>query len=109
MTIQQEITNLVLQADDGGGHRSRSNPFDVVSTNALVPPLIQSIVKSGDTVTLVWSAITGKIYRVQYRANPNSGNWADLPGDITATAGTAMKQDTFVSATQRLYRVLVLP
>jgi hypothetical protein len=32
-----------------------------------------------------------------------------LPGDITATAGTAMKQDTFVSATQRLYRVLALP
>jgi hypothetical protein len=49
-------------------------------------------------------------YRVQYKTDLSAATWTDLPGDITATTGTASKTDTTSgSDSQRYYRVELLP
>jgi Fungalysin metallopeptidase (M36)/Calx-beta domain len=58
--------------------------------------------------TLTWSAIPGQAYRVQYTTNLNSP-WINLPGDITASGGTATKVDPAAYGPERFYQVLVLP
>jgi uncharacterized repeat protein (TIGR01451 family) len=87
--------------------------IDTKSVNILVlsRPLIESITRSGDSVTLRWTAIPGARYRVQ--AKPKLGDaavdWGDLPGDVTATADTASKSDSLGTDSQRFYRILVVP
>ena len=99
----------MLRADNGGGHYSTSNPFDVVNSNAVARPFIDSINASGDRVTLVWRAIAGRTYRVQFKSDLGMGDWTDLAGDITATAAIAMKEDICPLDAQRFYRVVVVP
>src|ERR1022692_591826 len=38
-------------------------------TGTVTRPVIQSVSKSGNTITLVWSAVAGKTYQVQYKTN----------------------------------------
>jgi hypothetical protein len=41
---------------------------------------------------------------VQYKNSLNDANWADLPGDVTATNGIASKVDA-LGTTNRFYRL----
>jgi hypothetical protein len=60
--------------------------------------------------TLVWDAIAGKVYRVQFIADLGQTNWSDLAGDVTATGVSATKTDNSAStAPQRFFRIEVLP
>jgi len=77
--------------------------------SANVRPIIQSITLSGQTVTLVWSAVAGKTYRVQYKPDLETGDWIDLAGDVPATAATATKEAVIGPGLHRFYRVVVLP
>ena len=42
ITVQQPVLNVVLNANDGGGHTGGSNPFDVVAPNDISLTLIDS-------------------------------------------------------------------
>ena len=56
--------------------------------------------------TVVWASIPGATYRVQYKNNLDDPEWTDLPGNIIATATTAMQTDATVPGiAQRFYRV----
>jgi len=73
-------------------------------------PVIESVSVSGETVTIVWSAIDGKTYRVQYKDSLDAVTWTDLPPpDVIASGPTASATDSINSAEQRFYRVLVVP
>src|ERR1035441_3702070 len=76
----------------------------------LVPqPEITSITMSGTDVTLVWSAVAGQTYRVQYTTDLTPTiTWTDVTGDVLATGATATKTDAFGAAPQRFYRVSVV-
>ena len=78
-------------------------PSTVISNPVLETPLLTST-----TVTLSWTSIPGRIYRVQYSPNLSANSWVDLPGDITASGSTASKTDTRTAAL-RFYRVALLP
>ena len=73
-------------------------------------PVITSITRAAGSATLIWSSITGRTYRVQYRANITDPSWLDLSGDVFATTSTATKTDSTIgTALTRFYRVSLLP
>jgi uncharacterized delta-60 repeat protein len=75
-----------------------------------LPPQIKGIHPFGADINLIWDALPNRTYRVQYKSNLSSDNWADLAGDTSAAAPTASKTDTTLGdASQRFYRVLLLP
>ncbi len=108
-------TRALLQARDGdlygaaagGGPPGAGGVIFKISGLNLVPKF-RSIRVSSGLVHLVWEAIPGRSYRVQYRTDLAGTNWTDLPGDVVANSSTAVKTDA-VAARQRFYRVLLLP
>jgi len=75
-----------------------------------LPPLVKSVNRSGADVNLSWYAISNRTYRVQYNGNLSATNWTDLAGDVSAASATASKTDSTLSnASQRFYRVVLLP
>src|SRR5439155_4951937 len=72
------------------------------------PPVIESIVLSGETVALSWSAIPGQTYRVQLKSDQGESTWSDLEGDVTADGPSAVKTDLVNGHSQRYYRVVLL-
>ena len=62
---------------------------------------------AGDKVMLSWQATTGKRYRVEYRANPDGGNWTAFQPDLIATASIMTFMDA-LGTTPRFYRVVLL-
>jgi hypothetical protein len=80
--------------------------FGVIPAPLLEPPRTEL---AEGTVTLRWSSIPGKRYRVQVRTTLDAAPWFNLSGDVIATGPTASKVDTTPSAVpQRFYRVLVV-
>jgi hypothetical protein len=64
---------------------------------------------AGDTTTLLWNAVPGKEYRVQFKEDLG-GPWIDSPVEVTLNGTQAQAvESTSVPAVQRYYRVLVLP
>jgi hypothetical protein len=72
-------------------------------------PVIQEISLSNNVVTITWTAIAGQAYRLEYNTELNGNSWTNLPPDVTATGPTASNSDSILSATQRFYRVFVVP
>jgi Tol biopolymer transport system component len=64
---------------------------------------------SNGNKTLLWSAVPGRTYRVQYASFVGSQIWTDLPiAPVTAVGTTASATDTSAgAATNRFYRVLL--
>jgi uncharacterized delta-60 repeat protein len=90
------------------------NGMPVFDVARLWYPLgIQNVHRTGGEVTLTWSAIPNRTYRVQYKEQLSAGTWTDLAGDVAATVATASKTDTTLEAraggTQRFYQVVLLP
>jgi Tol biopolymer transport system component len=62
---------------------------------------------SGSGTTLLWSAVPGKNYRVQYRDDVTAAGWTDLPVPFVLNGSTASAVDSTASGRgQRYYRVL---
>ena len=74
--------------------------------NVLPRPVIVSF--TPETATISWTAIPGKRYRLQYRANFATGGWITLPGEAVSSGNLASKTDTTVAGAQRFYRVAML-
>ncbi|HMC28775.1 MAG TPA: Ig-like domain-containing protein, partial [Verrucomicrobiae bacterium] len=104
---QANSTNqiTVIVTDDGSPPLSDSRSFTVV---VRPPPLIHAISFSGSSVALVWSAISGTGYGVQYKSSFDEIGWTDLAGKVIADGDSATKVDSIDSAPQRFYRVVVL-
>ncbi len=74
------------------------------------PPVIQSIVGAGTSnVVITWTAVSNRIYRVQFKALLGSTSWQDFSPDVTAVGGTASFTDHPGNASPRFYRVAMLP
>jgi hypothetical protein len=100
-------TNVITikVTDDGAPPLSDSKSFTVT----VVPrPLLQAVAVS-NSLTLSWNAISGQIYRVQFKSNLSDANWTDLIPDVTASGSSAQKIDTLGPSATRFYRVKVVP
>lgn len=63
---------------------------------------------SGGHTMLVWSAVPGRTYQVQYKDSVSDSAWTDFPAAVTAKTQTATFTDTDGRAAgYRFYRVLV--
>jgi hypothetical protein len=72
-------------------------------------PILHAVAISNSVLGLSWNAISGQVYRVQFKPNLSTANWSNLPPDVTATNSSAAKTDTIGPLSSRLYRVQVLP
>jgi hypothetical protein len=108
LSINQLATNVTLLADDGQGHTGSSNPFNVIT---FVPPqpVFQSWVKTGNTLSFTWSALSGQMYQLQTTTNLNQANWNNLGSTNAATNSTMSESITLGPDPQRFYRIEVLP
>jgi len=59
--------------------------------------------------TVVWNAIPGRSYRVEYKQNVDDPSWAVVSGEVRINGSTGSMEDPSSSAdTHRFYRVAVL-
>jgi hypothetical protein len=72
-------------------------------------PVIQSVSKSGNTLTLTWSAGGGGHYQVQYKTSLSQVGWSNLGDPIPATNSITRASDVNPPDARRFYRVQVLP
>ena len=98
-------TFTVRVTDSGTPRQSDNRTFKVEVRN---PPTFQSITFSSNTVHLVWSAIVGTAYQVQFTSNLNSPTWQTIPGDIVAATNPAQTSIPFAATSQRFYRLVVV-
>jgi len=61
---------------------------------------------SGGT-TILWAAVPGQIYKVQFKNTLEDAEWTDLPGAFVVSGGTASLTDpTAAAQSRRFYRVV---
>jgi len=64
---------------------------------------------SNGPVTLVWSAISGKSYRAEFKDAVQASEWQLLQDNIKANGSTAsIIDESSATSTQRFYRIIVL-
>src|SRR5690606_17683271 len=79
---------------DGDGVSDRdefiagTSPINDTSVLAALP--IQA--GSGGEPVILWAAVPGRKYRVQYKDDFNEPGWATLPGDVSADSSTGRKR-----------------
>jgi hypothetical protein len=83
--------------------------FDDVSVTAVRVPAFQSLVKSGGSVNLTWTAMAGPSYQLQYTTNLTQATWINLGGAINGTNGIINATDISPSDPQRFYHLQLVP
>jgi hypothetical protein len=71
-------------------------------------PEFVSETRSGNSLMLVWTAVSGIGYQVQDSTNLTSSVWNNIGSSITASSSTASYTDTIGPSQLRFYRVEVL-
>jgi hypothetical protein len=70
----------------------------------------RSLSRHGSGISLTWSSIPRRSYRVQYREHLANDFWRDLPGDLVATAGSTVREETSITdSAGRFFRIILLP
>jgi hypothetical protein len=59
-------------------------------------------------VTVSWTATPGVTYSLQYKSNLLDSVWKDIAGYVTASGGTASKEDFLGLGPQRFYRARIV-
>jgi hypothetical protein len=73
-------------------------------------PLITQLSFSNGTPTVSWTALPGRLYRVQFKTRMEDLLWTGLGGDVTASTNSASKTDAAGGlGPQRFYRIVELP
>jgi hypothetical protein len=81
--------------------------FTPRAANTLSGPLrVVRISFNAMTVTLTWSAIPGRIYRVEYKDDLSAPAWNSLGDPIEAVGSSAFANDTVSPVGHRFYRIL---
>lgn len=94
------------------GNNPNSVPyaFQMYDPNAVVGgPIITAVNLVGGNANIVWTAIAGKTYTLQFKADLDALTWVDVPGNIVAGGPSASKNDPLGANLKRYYRVLQLP
>ncbi|HKI71304.1 MAG TPA: hypothetical protein VKA81_02930 [Verrucomicrobiae bacterium] len=104
---------------DGTGDFDRDGQSDLAEFRAGTNPTENASIfraftlsspNPADGLVVLWSAVPGRTYRVQYKDGIEDPKWTDLPGDVVATSATGVKLDSSTqAAAKRFYRVMVLP
>lgn len=110
-----EITHFGTLSRDGTGDLDGDGTSDLEEFKAGTSPTNNaSIFKTfvlrsigGQPPTILWNAVVGKTYVVQYKDDLTQANWSSIDGVISAKSTTASAMDTTSPArSERFYRVL---
>jgi hypothetical protein len=98
------LDTFTYQASDG---QTNSGPATV---GIVVSNLMQivSLGLSNDLVTVIWTSILGKGYRLQFKDSWADPDWTDVAPDVRASGTTAIGTNAVEAVPQRIYRVLDL-
>ncbi|PYI87333.1 MAG: hypothetical protein DME26_06490 [Verrucomicrobia bacterium] len=114
LTIMPIPTNTLVNSETVVLTLSANAAYTVGSSNAATVTIapntlpISSIKATGNGITIAWSSLSGKIYRVAYMNSVSDASWTDLSGDISATSTTTSWTDRTASKSiQRYYAVYV--
>jgi hypothetical protein len=102
-------TFVTVVADDGTPSLSDTNSFSVTVNPPPPSPVIQYLTVTNGAVTIGWTAAAGHSYRLEYKDNFADTNWMASGSNILATEATAIAIDAIGEASQRFYRVVLLP
>ncbi len=73
-------------------------------------PQITCLARGSNGMSITWTAVAGKVYRVQFKIRAKEPAWTDLNGEVAATATSATMTDESASESgQKFYRVIELP
>jgi len=72
-------------------------------------PAFTSVTATNGIVTLSWTSVAQRIYRVEHSANLAGTNWIALVPDVMATGSNSTVTNNVEGETQRYYRIRVLP
>jgi hypothetical protein len=103
------IFETIVTDEPNGSALTATNSFVVIVLPPIVPPVFQSISITNGNVTLIWSSVNGRNYRLQYCDDLTSTNWTDIAPEVTASGTTASLTTPMGESTQRFYRVFLLP
>ena len=80
----------------------------VAAVSIAVSNLVQivSFGLSNDLVTVIWTSIVGKAYRLQFKASWADPDWTDVEPDVRASSTTAIGTNAVEAVSQRIYRIL---
>ena len=80
-----------------------TNQGSVLRTTTLV-------MQGGGNTAILWEAVPGRTYQVQFKNSLRDPSWSVLPGTVTAASTTGVMTDTTASgAPQRFYRLMLAP
>jgi uncharacterized repeat protein (TIGR03803 family) len=98
--------NLYTLAENGG----LGGYGNIFRVNILPSaPVLQKLVKAGNSLVLTWSAIANRNYQLEYKTNLAQADWKALGSSVTATNTTMRISDTPGSDARRFYRIGLLP
>jgi hypothetical protein len=81
-----------------------------VSVVPMAPaPVLAPIAIANGKVTLVWNAVAGATYQVQYSTTLSPAQWNNLGAAVTASTTHVMALDSTGIDAQRFYRVALMP
>src|SRR5262249_47436422 len=75
----------VQVTDNGSPALGDSKSFNV---SVVSRPVIQSITRTNNQVTITWSSISNQTYRIQFKDDISDATWSDLLPDVTASGST---------------------
>jgi hypothetical protein len=101
IAMSQAGTNMVLRADDGGGHVAFCNPFTVAAAQPGMRPTLSSPRRMGGTFQCTLTGTQGQLYEIL--ASTNLVNWTSLC-ILTNSTGTTNFTDSSAGFTRRFYR-----
>src|SRR2546423_1067653 len=74
------VDNVTVNALGNG-----SQAFALMQSVAAVGvPTIQSITVANGFATVTWNALSGSIYRLQFKDDLNAAEWTDVKGDVVS-------------------------
>ncbi|MDB6027928.1 MAG: hypothetical protein JWM68_4151 [Verrucomicrobiales bacterium] len=89
------------------GSATSSNAYIAVSATPITPPLVS--LNLNNNGTLLWNSVSNRTYRAQFLPDLGTTNWTDIPPDVVSTGAVTSRTNSNAAATNRFYRVIMLP
>jgi hypothetical protein len=100
------LSIIVRDQPIGAGSLSATQTFAVT---VFLPPQLHNLSLNSDEVRLTWPALPGQTYKVEYTDDLSSGNWLTFGDPLTSTDPFITVTNNPGNATQRFFRLRILP
>jgi hypothetical protein len=101
-SISSSLTNFV------GSNPQRFYRVQIVEP-VVAPPTILSLHMANGSAVITWSSVVAKDYRLQYKTNLTDLSWVEVLPSVTATGATTTTTNAVGAASQRFFRVRLMP